>query len=49
VFGIITLVVLLLIVTLKLTGFGGEHGPSRHTPPFGITAEQSPSADLSGQ
>ena len=49
VFGIIALVVVLLFVVLKLSGVGGEHGPSRHTPPFGITAEQSPSADLSGQ
>ena len=42
VFGIIALVVLLLIVTLKLTGFGGEHGPSRHTPPSSVTEVQAP-------
>lgn len=43
VFGIIALVVLLLIVTLKLTGFGGEHGPSRHTPSSSVTEVQVPS------
>lgn len=30
VFGIIVLILVLLFVILKLTGVGGQHGPSRH-------------------
>jgi hypothetical protein len=43
VFGIITLVVVLLFVILKLAG-GGGHGPSRHMPrgdPGGQTSTQN--------
>lgn len=42
-FGIIALVVILLFVTLKLTGLGGEHGPGRHLPPSSVTDIQAPS------
>jgi hypothetical protein len=30
IFGIIAIVLILLFVILKLTGIGGNHGPSRH-------------------
>ena len=32
VFGIIALVLVLLVVMIIFTGFGGQHGPGRHTP-----------------
>jgi hypothetical protein len=48
VFAIIALIVVLLLGILKLTGFGGEHGPSRHAPPVGITDVQTASADPGG-
>jgi hypothetical protein len=32
VFGIITLVLVLLVVVVMFTGVGGEHGPGRHIP-----------------
>lgn len=42
VFAIIAIVVAVLLVGLKLTGLGGNHGPGRHggsggTPPAGVT------------
>lgn len=30
--GIIVILLILLVVVLKLTGIGGDHGPSRHAP-----------------
>ncbi|MGH4014213.1 MAG: hypothetical protein ACRDSL_09850 [Pseudonocardiaceae bacterium] len=44
---IIVGVLVLLVVVLKLTGVGGEHGPGRHisggdTPPASVTHEQAP-------
>ncbi len=35
VFGAIALVVVVLVAVLLLTG-GGDHGPSRHSPPAGL-------------
>ena len=49
--GIITLVLVLLVGILMLTGVGGDHGPRRHlpsggagdTPPASVTAAHTPS------
>ncbi len=32
VFGIIAVVLVLMFVVIQFTGFGGSHGPGRHTP-----------------
>lgn len=40
VFGIIALVLVLLVGVIMLTG-GGEHGPSRHTPPATVSVPES--------
>jgi hypothetical protein len=37
--GIIVIVLILLVIILKLTGIGGNHGPGRHLP-GGNPAEQ---------
>jgi hypothetical protein len=47
--GIIVIVVVLLYVTLELSGAGGKHGPGRHTPsgqtpPSSVTEAHSPPA-----
>jgi hypothetical protein len=39
VFGIITLVIILLIVIALATGLGGPHGPDRHAPSGGSEIE----------
>ncbi|UGY91285.1 hypothetical protein [Streptomyces gobiensis] len=44
--GIIVGVLILLVVIVKLTGLGGDHGPGRHTgadaQPTSVTAIQAP-------
>ncbi|TLS50026.1 hypothetical protein FE782_22070 [Paenibacillus antri] len=35
VFGIIVITLILLVVVIKFTGIGGEHGPGRHEQGFG--------------
>ena len=42
VFGLILLVVVLLVAIVKLTGFGGEHGPGRHMRPDDAPAHTPP-------
>jgi hypothetical protein len=41
VFGIIVIVLVLLFVILKVTGIGGEHGPSRHFSLNGVVNDVS--------
>jgi hypothetical protein len=50
---IIVGVLILLVVIVKLTGLGGDHGPGRHTgassaPPASITEIQAPSGGNPG-
>lgn len=42
VFGIIFIVLVLLFVVVKVTGVGGQHGPSRHRPSGGAGSGTSP-------
>ena len=44
VFGIIVIVLVLLGGIIVFTGIGGEHGPSRHTPPGGSGGQTRPSS-----
>ena len=47
VFVIITLVLVLLVVAMLVTGLGGEHGPGRHIP--SADPAGTPSAGAGGQ
>ena len=43
VFGIIAVVLVLLFVVIQFTGFGGSHGPGRHTPSGDVGGKAIPS------
>lgn len=46
VFGIIALALVLLVGFIMLTGGGGGHGPSRHTPSGGGPGGQTPPSSV---